>query len=110
MLFVTIKPGFIDYTHDSTGGFMPKSAFDRIIDWPFHPQMIIAIAFACCFILSMQGDSPTWAALIVAAIAAPVAAFALFLPYLLSITLLAALLSLPQAIRAFCHCSDQKAH
>jgi len=89
---------------------MPKSVFDRIMDWPYHPQMIIAIAFACCFILSMQGDSPiTWAALIAAAIVAPVAAFVLFLPYLFSVTLLAALLSLPQAIRAFLHCSDQKA-
>jgi len=33
---------------------MPKSAFDRIIDWPFHPQMIIAIAFACCCLCAIS--------------------------------------------------------
>jgi hypothetical protein len=85
---------------------MTKSIFDRIMDWPYHPQTIITIAFASIFITSMQDGGPVWAALIVAAIAAPFAALVLFLPYLLSVVGLAILLSLPKAIQAvlsFCN-------
>lgn len=73
---------------------MPKSIFDRVMDWPYHPQAIIALSFAGCFVATMQGDGPIWAALVVAAIAAPIAALVLFLPYLIAVTLLASVLSL----------------
>jgi len=77
---------------------MSKNSFDRIIDWPYHPQMIIAVAFAGCFVAATQGGGPAWAALIVSAIVAPFGALLLFLPYLVTVVVLAALLSLFQAI------------
>ncbi|EGW22172.1 hypothetical protein [Methylobacter tundripaludum] len=79
---------------------MPKSIFDRIVDWPYHPQTILGIAFVGCFIATMQGDGLIWAALVVAAVTAPFAALLLFLPYLATIMLLAVVLSLPSLIRA----------
>lgn len=77
---------------------MSKNSFDRIMDWPYHPQMIIAIAFAGCFVVTTQGGRPAWAALIVAAIIAPFAALLLFLPYVVIVVALAALLTLLQSI------------
>lgn len=91
--------GFIDYTYKLLqGDFMPKTNFDRIIGWPYHPQMIIAITFAGCFLAAVQGGGPAWAALIISAIVAPFGALLLFLPYLVTVVVLAALLSLFQAI------------
>ncbi|MGZ4954446.1 MAG: hypothetical protein ACXV8Q_04975 [Methylobacter sp.] len=78
---------------------MPTN-FDRIINWPYHPQTIIATAFISCVTAMMQGDGPLWAALIASAFIAPIAALLLFLPYFVSVAVLAALLSLPQAIRS----------
>jgi hypothetical protein len=90
---------FIDYTFNILQEyFMSKSSFDRIMDWPYHPQMIIAIAFVGFFVASMHGDGPAWAAVIASAIVAPFAALLLFLPYLIIIVVLAALFSLLQAI------------
>lgn len=77
---------------------MSKNSFDRIMDWPYHPQMIIAIAFAGCFVAATQGGGPAWAALIASAIIAPFAALLLFLPYLVIVVALAALLTLLQSI------------
>ncbi len=77
---------------------MPKNSFDHIIDWPYHPQMIIAITFAGCFVAAIHGGGTAWAALIVSAIVAPFGALLLFLPYLVTVVVLAALLSLFQAI------------
>lgn len=73
---------------------MPKSIFDRVMGWPYHPQAIMALSFSGCFIVMIQGDNPAWAALVVAAIAAPLAALLLLLPYLCAVILLAAVLSL----------------
>ncbi len=79
---------------------MPKSIFDWVMDWPYHPQTIITLSFAGCFVAAMQGGGPVWAALIAAAIAAPFASFLLFLPYIAAIILLASVLSLPSLCRA----------
>jgi hypothetical protein len=89
---------------------MPKSIFDRIVDWPYHPQTILGSAFVGCFIATMQGDGPIWAALVVAAVTAPFAALLLFLPYFVSVAVLAALFSLPQAIQSALHRSAPTAH
>jgi len=79
---------------------MPKSIFDSIIDWPYHPQTIIVLSFAGCFVATMQGDGPVWAALVASAIFVPVAALVLFMPYLAGVMLLASVLSLPSLFRA----------
>jgi len=79
---------------------MPKSIFDRIVDWPYHPQIILGIAFVGCFIATIQGNGPAWAALTASAFFTPIAALLLFLPYLIVIMLLAFVLSLPSLIRA----------
>lgn len=79
---------------------MPKSNFDRIMDWPYHPQIIIAAGFACAYAAAMQGDGPIWAALIVAAFAAPLAGLLLFLPYFVSIWILAVSAALLEALES----------
>lgn len=79
---------------------MPKSIFDSIINWPYHPQTIIALSFAGCFVATMQGDGPVWAALVASAIFAPIAALVSFVPYVAIAVSFAALLSLPQAIQS----------
>lgn len=78
---------------------MSKNSFDRIINWPYHPQMIIAIGFACSYAATMQGDGPIWAGLIVAAFVGPWIGLLVFLPYIASVWMLAVLASLLQAIR-----------
>jgi hypothetical protein len=77
---------------------MSKNSFDLIMDWPYHPQLTIAIAFAVCFSAAMQGGGPIWAGLIAAAFTTPFAALLLFLPYLITVVALAILFSLFQAI------------
>jgi hypothetical protein len=94
---------FIDYTSDLLQeDFMSKNSFDRIMDWPYHPQMIMTTAYIFCFTACMQNGAPIWAELIAVAVAVaivtPFAALLLFLPYLITIVVLAALFSLPQAI------------
>ncbi|MGZ4953590.1 MAG: hypothetical protein ACXV8Q_00640 [Methylobacter sp.] len=89
---------------------MPKSIFDRMTGWAYHPQAILTISFAGCFAAALQGSAPVWAALIAAAIAAPFAALVLFLPYLASVIIFAALLSLPQAIQSILQRSAPAAH
>ncbi|MCK9397063.1 MAG: hypothetical protein M0Q44_15905 [Methylobacter sp.] len=79
---------------------MPKSIFDRVMDWPYHPRAIIALSFAGCFAATIQGGGPAWAALVASAIAAPFAALVLFMPYLAGVMLSAFALSLPSLIRA----------
>jgi hypothetical protein len=79
---------------------MPKSIFDRIMDWPYHPPLIMTLAFVGGFTAAMQGGGPLWAGLIAAAFMAPFAALILFLPYLFAVTLLAFVLSLSSLIRA----------
>jgi len=79
---------------------MPKSIFDRIISWPYHPQTIIVLSFAGCFVATMQGDGPVWAALVASAIFAPIAALVLFLPYVTGVMLLTFVLLLPSLFRA----------
>ncbi|MEE7626693.1 hypothetical protein V3O24_11015 [Methylobacter sp. Wu8] len=79
---------------------MPKSSFDRITDWPYHPQIIMAAGFVCAYAAAMQGDGPIWAALIVAAFAAPLVGFLLFLPYFVSIWILAVSASLLEAMQS----------
>jgi hypothetical protein len=73
------------------------------MDWTYHPQMIIAISFISCFVVTMQGDGPVWAALVAAAVFSPIAALLWFIPYLVIIMVLATLLSLPQIIQAVFH-------
>lgn len=91
---------------------MPKSIFDRIVDWPYHPQMMLTIAYALCFTACIQSGAPAWAELIAVAIAvaivAPFAAMMLFLPYVFIVSVLALLLSLPQVMQALFHCLGQK--
>lgn len=89
---------------------MPKSIFDRVMGWPYHPQTIIAIAFIGCVAAMIQGNGPLWAALIASAVVAPIAALLLFLPYFVSVAVLAALFSLPQAIRSALRQSAPTAH
>lgn len=79
---------------------MPKSIFERVMDWPYHPQAIIALSFAGCFVATMQGDGPVWAALVASAIFSPIAALVLFFPYFIAVMLLAFVLSLHSLIRA----------
>jgi hypothetical protein len=82
---------------------MSKSIFERIMDWPYHPHMMITLGFAGCFTAAMQGGGSIWAGLIAAAFTAPFAALLLFLPYLVIVVVLAALFSLLQAIQQAPH-------
>lgn len=82
------------------GGYMSKNNYDRIINWPHHHHMILAVSFLFAFFASMPGEGPVWPALIAATIAMPFVGIFVFTPYVLSIWLLAVLFSLPQAIRS----------
>lgn len=83
---------------------MPKSILDRILNWPYHPQMTLAVAFASCIVMTMQeankvhADAPGWAVLIAAAIEMPFVGLLLCIPYFVSVLFLAVLFSLLQAI------------
>ncbi len=79
---------------------MPTSIFDRIINWPYHPHLIMTLSFVGFFIAAMQEQTPAWAALIAAAIAMPFIALVAFVPYVVIVALLSVLLSLPQAMRS----------
>ena len=79
---------------------MPQNIFYRIIDWPYHPNMIMTLVFIACFFAAMQGDGPIWAALIAASIGMPFAVLLLFAPYAISVWVIAVLFSLLQAIQA----------
>lgn len=86
------------HTFFKKGAFVSKNSYERIISWPYHPQMIIAAGFVCAYAAVMQGDGPIWAALIVAAFAGPLLGFLLFLPYVVSIWILAVLLEAMQSV------------
>lgn len=78
---------------------MSNNSFDRIINWPYHPQMIIAIGFACSYAATMLGDGSIRAGLIVAIFVGPWIGLLVFLPYSVIVWILAVLASLLQAIR-----------
>lgn len=78
---------------------MSESRFDSLIDWRYHPQMIMVLGFAGCLFANLQDGGPFWAALIAAAVMTLPACLLLFIPYAVSVWVLAVLLLLPQAIR-----------
>jgi predicted lysophospholipase L1 biosynthesis ABC-type transport system permease subunit len=79
---------------------MPKNCFDRLIDWPHHPAMIMILGFASGLIATLSGDTSLWSAVIAAALLTLPICLLLFIPYVVSVWVLAALLALLQAIRA----------
>ena len=76
------------------------NCFYRIMDWPYHPRVIITLGFLVSLYTSMSyGDAPLWAGLIASAIVMPFIPIFLFSPYLLTVVVLAAMYSLLRAIR-----------
>lgn len=84
---------------------MLKNSFDRILNWPYHSNMIYALGFSCSFSAAMQGGGPIWAALIASAFAAPFVGFLVFIPYFLGVLVLAILFALLEAITSRHHIS-----
>jgi len=87
---------------------MPKNSFDSIMDWDYHPQIILMLSF--CIAYELGGGGLSLALIISSAVAMPFIAIPLFLPYLAIVMLLAALLSLPQAIQLILAPQDQAVH
>lgn len=83
---------------------MSENKTDSIMDWQYHPQLILILSFCIAYIL---GSGELSLALIISStVAMPFIAIALFLPYLAVVMLLAALLSLPQAMQSILHPQD----
>jgi hypothetical protein len=83
---------------------MVENCFFRIMDWPYHPRLIMLSGFLVSLYAGMSGsDAPLWAGLVASAFITPFMAVFLFIPYLITVVVLAALFSLLQAMRTKFH-------
>jgi len=69
------------------------------MDWPYHPQLILLLSGLCVVVLGWNSGS-LFALVLVAALLAPIVSAFLFIPYLLTASVLAALLALLPASRS----------
>jgi len=70
---------------------MSRHVFDCVIDWDFHPQVILCLGFVVAYYL--MGSGLSLATLIAAAFAMPFLAVLLFIPYLVVVVIVAACLA-----------------
>jgi len=70
---------------------MKKNRFDQIMDWDYHPHVLLFLGFMVGYYLT--DDDFSLAALIASAIAMPLIALILFIPYLVIVWVVAGIVA-----------------
>lgn len=74
--------------------------FNRIIDWPYHPQLVLGLSFVICFFAALQTSANLIASLFVAGISFSFLSLILIIPYIILIGVLALICALVEVIKA----------